>query len=152
MQFTVGQPADKPAAKVTIAEVGQGSQKKGFLRIALLPIVQAKGVDVRMQRPDFSALSEIQHTLRGISKMDAQEFIGVRLFSGDEPAPVLLAQEVSPEPNVWHLKKARIRRGEGMVELSECVLHLSGPKAGMCTEEKGGLELLLELPAVQQAQ
>jgi hypothetical protein len=84
--------------------------------------------------------------------LDAQEFQDVRLFLGDQPVPLLLAAEATPTPDGWHLKKVRIRRGEGMVGISECVLHLSGPKAGTCTDQKGGLELQLELADAQPAQ
>lgn len=137
LQFTLGQPLDNPTARVSIAEISQGSQKRGFLRIAFLPLVVAKGVDIRFQRPEIAALGEMQEMLHSLVKLDAQELLNVRIFSGTDPVPRLTASEVTPKAGYWHLKKIQLRTGSGIREIAECSLAVSGPLAGQCTLGNG---------------
>lgn len=147
LQFTLGQPLDKPAARVTIAEISQGAQKRGFLRIAILPLVVAKGVDIRFQRPEIAALSEVQETLLSMVKLEAQEYHNVKIFSGADPVPRLVAAEVTPKAGSWHLKKVQIRTGAGIREIGECTLAVTGPQAGECTLGNGQGTVRLDLGA-----
>lgn len=137
LRFSLGQPLDKPAAWVTIAEISQGAQKRGFLRIALLPLVVAKGVDIRFQRPEIAVLGEIQEMLHSLVKLEAQELLDVRIFSGTDPVPRLTAAEVTPKAGYWHLRKIQLRTGAGVREIAECSLAVTGPKAGECTLGNG---------------
>ena len=148
LQFTLGQPADRPAAKVTITELTQGAQKRGFLRIALLPVVMAKGVAVRFLRPELVVLAEVQETLRAMVKLEAQEFHGVQFFVGDEVAPRLAAEEALPKGEVWALKRVRVRQGDAMREFGECTLRVAGERAGELTAGGGGVVLRVDLAVV----
>lgn len=145
LQFTLGQPLDKPAARVTISEISQGAQKRGFLRIAILPLVVAKGVDVRFQRSEIAVLSEVQETLYSLIKLEAQEFHNLRIFAGTDPVPRLVAAEVTPKAGCWHLKKVQIRTGGEVREIGECSLAVTGPQAGECTPGNGQGTVQLDL-------
>ena len=70
LHFTLGEPIDHPVAKVTIAELVQGAQKRGFLRISLLPVALAKGMEIRFLRPEIAVLKEVQETLRSMAKLE----------------------------------------------------------------------------------
>ncbi|NBV84713.1 MAG: hypothetical protein EBS01_00250 [Verrucomicrobia bacterium] len=133
LQFSVGTPSDKPAARVRIAEVTQGAQKRGFLRIALLPLVLAKGVEVRFLRPELAALGEVQETLNSMVKLETQEWHRVSLFMDGETAPRLTAEEAVPRGNVWELKRVRARISGEVREFKECTLQVSGEQAGLLT-------------------
>jgi hypothetical protein len=137
LQFSIGQPQDAPAARVSIAEVRQGAQKKGFLRVAILPSAVAKGVEIRFERPEPSALGELSETLRMLVKLDAQELNEVSFFVGQETAPRLIAAEAFPAKDHWVLKKVRLRSLDGFREVAVCKLVISGDKAGLCTETDG---------------
>lgn len=138
LQFSIGQPQDAPVARVSILELRQGAQKKGFLRVALLPTMIARGVEIRFERPDAGALGEIQETLRMLAKLEAQEFVELQIFVGKETAPRLLAAEALPMKDHWALKRARIRTLDGFREVAACRLYVSGDRAGLCTSNDGG--------------
>ncbi len=137
LQFPVGQPADRPVARIAISEITQGAQKRGFLRVALLPLILARGVDIRFERKGFAALEEVCDILRSLVKLDAQEFHNVRIFSGADPEPRLVAAEAMPKSGIWLLKGVRIRLDGAYRDFSECSLALSGAKAGECTFANG---------------
>ena len=149
LQFTLGQPQDNPAARVIISEITQGSQKRGFLRIALLPVMVAKGVEIRFQRPALAALAELQEVLRSFAKLEAQELQEVRLFAGADPVPRLLAAEVTPKADHWEMKKVRVRVGGTFREIRECTLYFDGPQAGRCSQGNAQEELRLDLELPQ---
>jgi hypothetical protein len=130
LQFPVGQPADQPAAKVSIAEITQGAQKRGFLKIALLPQVAATGVQIHFLRPDPSVFLEISETLRSLSKLDAQEFHRIECFAPGDPLPRLVAEQASPTPDGWTFKKVRFHPASAPVDVPECSLSVTGPSAG----------------------
>jgi hypothetical protein len=130
LQFPVGQPADQPAAKVAIAEITQGAQKRGFLKIALLPLVVANGLQIRFLRPDPTVFAEVSETLHSFTKLNAQEFTRIECFAPEDPAPRLLAEQASPGPERWTFRKVRLRTASSAIELSECTLALTGPTAG----------------------
>lgn len=137
LQFPVGQPADRPVARITISEVTQGAQKRGFLRVAILPMILAEGVDIRFERNALAALEEVGETLKSLVKLEAQEFHNVRIFSGADPEPRLVAAAATPKAGVWLLKRVRIRSDGTQREVSECALAVSGPKAGECSMANG---------------
>ena len=145
LQFPVGEPADRPAAKVKIEEISQGAQKRGFFRISILPLMVAKGVEIRLQRPDIVALTEIRKTLLSLAKLDAQEFQKVSIFCGDEQTPRLLAELATPTDAAWALKRARIKTPSGFRETPECTLHITGEHAGQCLGPHLGGPLHLDL-------
>jgi hypothetical protein len=145
IQFSLGQPADKPAARVAIAEITQGAQKRGFLRIALLPLVLVRGVEVRFSSPDLSVLGEIQSTLKDMVKLDAQEWHALRLFVGSENMPRLTAEEVTPKGDIWELKRVYLWSKDGMREIEECTLRVSGGHAGQVISKGARTEGLLDL-------
>ena len=132
LQFPVGESADRPAAKVKIEGISQGAQKRGFFRISILPLMVAKGVEIRLQRPDIGALAEIRKTLLSLAKLDAQEFQKVSVFCGDEQTPRLLAEVATLTDAAWALKRVRIKTPLGFREAQECTLHITGEHAGQC--------------------
>ena len=114
-----------------IAEIGQKPQKKGLLRIAVLPMAFAKGVEVRFERPELGALAEIPVTLKELLKVDVPEFQGLRfLFAGD-PVPRLQASEVSLKGNMWVLRKVRLHENGKFRDMPECTLYLGGETPGL---------------------
>jgi len=145
LHFTLGEPIDHPAAKVTITELVQGAQKRGFLRISLLPAALAKGVEIRFLRPEIAALKEVQETLRSMVKWEAQELRGVQIFVGDETAPRLVAGEALPKGEIWELKRVRIRQAEAIREFEVCTLSLAGERAGELSSGAGGVVLRVDL-------
>lgn len=145
LQFPVGEPADRPAAKVKIEEISQGAQKRGFFRISILPLMVAKGVEIRLQRPDIGALAEIRKTLLSLAKLDAQEFQKLSIFCGDEKTPRLIAELATPTDAAWALKRARIKTAAGFREAAECTLHITGEHAGQCLGSHLGGPLQLDL-------
>ena len=145
LQFYLGQPIDQPAAKVRINELVQGAQKRGFLRISLLPVALAKGVEIRFLRPEIAALKEVQETLRSMVKLEAQELNGIQLFTGDEVTPRLVAREALLKGEAWELKRVRIRQGEAIREFELCTLNLAGERAGELTSGGGGVLLRVDL-------
>ena len=147
LHFTLGQPIEHPAAKVTIAELVQGAQKRGFLRISLLPVALAKGVEIRFLRPEIAALKDVQETLRAMVKLEAQEFRGVQFFVGDETEPRLVAGEALPKGEVWELKRVRIRQAGAIREFEVCTLSLAGERAGELSS--GGVVLRVDLAQAQ---
>lgn len=130
LQFPVGQPADQPSARVSIGEVAQGAQKRGFLRIAVLPLASANGVQIRFLRPDPSVFQEITDTLRSLTKLDAQEFNRIELFAPGETVPRFVAEQASPMPGGWTFKRARFHSAAGDIGVPECFLSLGGPSPG----------------------
>ena len=130
LQFPVGQPADQPSAKVAIEEVVQGAQKRGFLRIALLPLAAANGVQIRFLRADPSAFLEITDTLRSLTKLEAQEFNRIEIFAPGDPIPRFVAEQASPKADSWVFKRARFHSGASTIAIPECSLSLSGPSSG----------------------
>lgn len=145
LQFPIGEPADRPAAKVKIEEISQGAQKRGFFRISILPLMVAKGVEIRLQRPDIGALAEIRKTLLSLAKLDAQEFQKLSIFYGDEKTPRLVAEFATPTDAAWALKRVRIKTPAGFREAAECTLHITGEHAGQCLGPHLGGPLQLDL-------
>jgi hypothetical protein len=145
LHFTLGEPIDHPVAKVTIAELVQGAKKRGFLRISLLPVALAKGMEIRFLRPEIAVLKEVQETLRSMVKLEAQELRGVQIFVGDETAPRLVAGEALPKGEIWELKRVRIRQAEAIREFEVCTLSLAGERAGELSSGGGGVVLRLDL-------
>ncbi len=105
----------------------------------------AKGVEIRLQRPDIGALAEIRKTLLSLAKLDAQEFQKVSIFCGDEQTPRLLAELATPTDAAWALKRARIKTPSGFRETPECTLHITGEYAGQCLGPHLGGPLHLDL-------
>jgi hypothetical protein len=130
LQFPVGQPAEQTSAKVAIEEVIQGAQKRGFLKIALLPLASANGVQVHFLRPDPAVFLEITDTLRALTKLDAQEFNRIELFAPGETVPRFVAEQASPTPGGWTFKRARFHSSACDIGVPECFLSLGGPSAG----------------------
>ncbi len=137
LAFPVGEPADHPAAKVKIEEISQGSQKRGFFRISILPLMVAKGVEIRLQRAEIGVFTEITKTLRSLVKLDAQEFQKVTIFYGDEAAPRLLAEVAIPAEGAWALKRVRVKTPTGFRELADCTLHFTGANSGRLISQNG---------------
>jgi hypothetical protein len=130
LEFPIGQPADRPAARVTIAELGQGAQKRGFFRVALLPMAAANGMQIRFLLPEPGVLLEIPQTLRGIASLDAQEFHNVTILAPNDPTPRLEVEEIVPKKDHWQLKRVKWRSASRAGEVQECHLLLSGPECG----------------------
>jgi hypothetical protein len=130
LRFPAGQPASQPAAKVEIEEVVQGAQKRGFLRVALLPLAAANGVQIHFFRPDPSVFQEITDTLRSLTQLDAQEFHWLQVFAPGDPVPRFVAEEASSHSDGWTFKKARFHCGVSSVSVLECTLSVTGPSAG----------------------
>lgn len=130
LKFPAGQPASQPAAKVEIEEVVQGAQKRGFLRIALLPLATANGVQIYFLRPDPSVFLEITETLRSLTQMEAQEFLRLEVFAPGDPVPRFAAEQASANSDGWTFKKARFRSGVSSSYVPECSLKVTGPSAG----------------------
>jgi hypothetical protein len=137
LSFPVGEPADDPAAKVRIEEISQGSQKRGFFRISILPLMVAKGVEIRLQRAEIGVLAEMTKALRSLVKLDAQEFQKVTLFYRDEAAPRLLAEVATPVEGSWALKRVRVKTPTGFRELADCTLHFTGANSGRLISQNG---------------
>lgn len=145
LHFPVGQPADNPAANVSVSEIFQGAQKRGFLRVALLPAIVAKNVEVRFLRPEVEALWEVRETLSALVKMEVQEWQALSLFVGQEKMPRLTAASAVPKGDVWALKGARFwSRGEEC-ELGDCTLSVRGLSAGQLEGGKGRMFVRLDL-------
>lgn len=137
LAFPIGEPADHPAAKIKIEEISQGSQKRGFFRISILPLMVVKGVEIRLLRPEIGVLTEIQNTLRTMLKLDAQEFQSVAIFCGDEPTPRLLAEVATPIEGSWALKRVRVKTPSGFRESPDGTLHLTGANSGRLSPRIG---------------
>jgi hypothetical protein len=136
----VGQPASQPAAKVEIGEVVQGAQKRGFLRIALLPLAAANGVQIHFLRPDPSVFQEITDTLRSLTHLDAQEFHRLEVFAPGDTVARFAAEEASSNSDGWTFKKARFHFGALSISVPECSLRLTGPAAGQFFAKHGQAE------------
>lgn len=130
LKFPAGQPANQPAAKVEIEEVVQGAQKRGFLRIALLPLASANGVQIHFLRPDPSVFLEITDTLRSLTQLETQEFLRLEVFAPGDPVPRFSAEQASSSSDAWTFKKARFHRGVSSSYVPECSLKITGPSAG----------------------
>jgi hypothetical protein len=144
VRFTLGQPMDNPVATVSIQEISQGSKKQGFLRIRLLPAIWARGVDVRLRRPEFGALIELQETLQSMLKLEDQEWKELRVFTVGDAVPRLTVKEAVPKGQVWILKNARIRVGQEWRNYAHCTLQLKGSGAGTISAE-GSQPISLDL-------
>ena len=147
LQFPVGQPADQPSAKVAIEEVIQGAQKRGFLKIALLPLTSANGVQIRFLRPDPAVFLEITATLRALTKLEAQELNRIEIFAPGDPIPRFVAELASPNADSWTFKRARFHSGASTITLPECSLSLSGPASGQFSVKSMHPETTSNLPA-----
>jgi len=154
LQFGIGLPMESPAARVSVSEVVQGAQKRGFLRISVLPLVVANGVQIRFSRPDVAALLDIRATLRSLVKLDAQELRRVEFFVGAEAHPRLLAEAVVPGVDSWEFKGVSFLGRVRSEELSECKLMLTGSQAGVFLLKSAAGDrqvLLLDLLAPREA-
>ena len=130
LEFPIGEPADRPVARVFIAELGQGAQKRGFFRVALLPLTSASGVQIRFLLPEPAALLEIPATLKGLCNLDAQEFRNVAFLAPNDTAPRLQVEEITPKKDHWQLKNIKWTSAGALGEASECQLLLRGPECG----------------------
>lgn len=130
LEFPIGQSADRPLARVFIAELGQSAQKRGFFRVALLPAVSASGVKIQFLLPEPAVLTEIPATLRSIASMEAQELHKVTFLAPNDPAVRLSVEEVFMQRDHWQLKRVKWTTGGAQGEASECQLLLRGPECG----------------------
>jgi hypothetical protein len=130
LEFSIGQPADRPAARVSISELGQGAQKRGFLRVALLPLASVKGLQIRFLLLDPSSLLEIQETIKALTSLDAQEFHNVTFLSAADPHPRLTVEEIIPQKDRWLLKRITWSAGSKKGAAAECHLLLQGTEIG----------------------
>ena len=154
LQFPVGQPADQPSAKVAIEEVIQGAQKRGFLKIALLPLASANGVQIRFLRPDPAVFLEITATLRALTKLEAQELNRIEIFAPGDPIPRFVAEQASPRPDAWSFKRARFHSAGTLIGVPECSLSLLGTSSGQFSakpiQPEGTSGLPLALPTLAE--
>lgn len=150
LQFPAGQPADNPPAKVAVEEVVQGAQKRGFLKIALLPLAAVNGLQIHFNRPDPAVFAEITETLRSLVRMDAQEYNRIEIFAPGDPVPRFTADHASPGPEGWIFKKARFRCPAFNSEIADCSLSFSGPTSGQFSSKSRQTEGARTLPALAE--
>jgi hypothetical protein len=130
LEFPIGQPADRPIARVSIAELSQTAQKRGLFRVALLPAVSASGVQVQFLLPEPAVLSEIPATLKSVAGMESQDLRNVTFLAPNDPGPRLFVEEIFMQRDHWQLKRLKWTLGGTQGEAGECQLLLRGPDCG----------------------
>jgi hypothetical protein len=131
LQFPLGERSGaNPAARVLVAQIVQSSQKRGFFRVAMLPILVADGVTVTFYRPDAESLTVIHETIRALARVDKFELRRLCFRTEHDPAPRLMAEEILVRsPDTWTLKRVQLAGRPG---LAECQLVLKkSPDGGL---------------------
>ena len=146
LQFTLGN-LRPPCGKSPQVLNDAGCSETRLLRIALLPVVMAKGWRSGFC-PEIVVLAEVQETLRTMVKLEAQEFHGVNFLWEMRCAPRLAAEEALPKGEVWALKRVRVRPGDAMREFGSVRALWQGERAGELTAGGGGVVLRVDLAVV----
>jgi hypothetical protein len=125
-----------PAATVKISQVGIEAQKRGFLRIGLLPQAAAQDVDLIFTKKDPTALADLAATFRVIAQTEVIVLHSLAVFAPDQEQPVLRAALARVDgDDVWELEKVSLRGG---IHAARARLKTSGKNAGELTFDGGG--------------
>ncbi len=99
-----GKDPSRPAAIAQIDEVKLGAQRRGFFRVAALPLIVGEGVVFRFRMPDPSALADLPATFTTIAHADTLELHRVAWFAPGQDQPLLRAETAEVDgTDAWRL-------------------------------------------------
>jgi hypothetical protein len=124
-----GKDPSKPAATVMIDEVKLGAQRRGFFRVAALPLIVGEGVAFRFRMADASALADLPATFETIAHADTLELRRVAWFAPGEEKPLLRAEMAEVDgTEAWRLTNVEWADG---TRSASATLAIEGKHAGL---------------------
>lgn len=131
-----GKDTAMPAAMVSIDEVTVGAQRRGFFRIAVLPLVIGDGVEIRFRAADATALADLAATFEAIARTEVLELRRVAWFEPGVKEPCLRADKVEISgAKAWELTGVDLPGG---TRVETARLSVAGNKAGTLRWEHEG--------------
>ena len=120
-RFHIGGFGDKgPAAFVAVEQVVMPEKRRTLIKLAKEPLPVVRGIAVRFEQVDASALDELPNAVQALAKTARFQMHRLAFFAPGDPVPRLMAEEVVVRaPGEWLLKGVLMsdRPGE-----SECRL------------------------------
>lgn len=148
LRFPLGERnGENPPAKAQVEQLVQGAQKRGFFRVAVLPVLVVNGITITFQRPDVTCLSTFHETLLALTKAEKMEMRRLIFVSAQDKVQRLSADELQiPSKNVWILKNPRLH-GRELPKEVRLVLD-EGPGGGIQLPDgkRISLEEILDIP------
>jgi hypothetical protein len=93
--FDIGKVADHgAAAQVAVEEVVHPEKKRGLLKLPRAAISIVRGISVRFERIQGTALDEIPAVIHALAKTTRVQMHRVAFFAPGDPVPRLMAAEV----------------------------------------------------------
>ena len=140
VRFSCG-PGGKPDARVFIQELGTKPTKRGFVRIAALPVASITGMEVRVLRYTSSIFREIAENVRVLIKTSEFEMVRFSLLAEPDGKPRLTAGFVNVRQTEWTLKEVQIWQERGLQRFPECTLRWNDERAELDCPNRPRIEV-----------
>ena len=150
----MGRDQSKPAASLSAASFGVGSQRRGFFRIGILPLLIASDVRIIFsgEPPDPTALADLAPAFKALANTSAVEIHQFAVLLPGKCQPALQAARAEPAgKGDWKLTEVTLS-GPIPMHLPEAILRTGGTEAGQLTFVAAGANQELNLFGRSQQQ
>jgi hypothetical protein len=141
IRFPCGNPGS-PDARVLVRELTSKPAKRGFVRIATIPVSSVTGMNIHFFRAKTSVFGEVLARIEGLTKCTEIEVSQIAFYFQDDLKPRFTAESAVIFRSHWAFKGVSIQL-DGMIrQFSNCEIHPAREGAEVAPQNHPALSLL----------